>query len=135
MDRGDLAAVAMVGSNIADVPGITEEVIKVLDSHKIACTVPEKMNGSADNFTVLVFADKRKETIKLLHNAFVGKKIRRLDTMGANNFWKQQAAFKGATKTFLRSQSQGQGKKTEEKFVPEGDDPSRKRDVFAGSPM
>jgi aspartokinase len=92
-DRAEVSAVAMVGSNVAEVPGIAEAVVGALEEAEIACTVPDRMNGSPDNFTVLVWSSERKAAIRALHERFVGKKFRRMAAMGANSFWGQQSKY------------------------------------------
>eukprot|EP00941_MAST-03F_sp_MAST-3F-sp1_P001814 g1814.t1 len=99
VDRANVSAVALVGSRIAEMPGIADAVVNALDKANIECIVPDRINDSRDNFTVFVWSSKRKEAMRLLHNEFVGRKIRRMDLLGANSFWMQQQGGNAKTNT------------------------------------
>ena len=60
------------------------------------------MNGSDDNFTVVVWKEQEKLAKTLLHTAFVGKKYRRMDAPGAGQFWtkQRQVALGGGSSHF-----------------------------------
>ena len=85
-----IAFVSVVGHGIAKVPALRDTLLRVLEANNIACTVPDVVNGSDDNFTVVVWSEQEKLAKKLLHTTFVGKKYRRMDAPGADQFWTKQ---------------------------------------------
>ena len=102
LDPEQVAFVTVVGHGIANVPHLRDSLLQILEANDIACTVPDAVNGSSDNFTVVVWEEQEKKAKNLLHSAFVGKKFRRMDVPGADQFWTQQrhAAMGGGSSHF-----------------------------------
>ena len=69
--REDAALVVLVGLNIMAIPGLEERVLVVLREAVIPAHVPRRVNGSANNFSVLVPESRLTEATKLLHERIV----------------------------------------------------------------
>lgn len=89
-DRDDMSLIVVVGSSLEKIPELNNFVLRKLNEENIVCTIPDKVNGSGDNLTVVVRSEDRKRATQLLHDSLVGQKIRRMDIMGSHDFWSNQ---------------------------------------------
>ena len=69
--REEAALVVLVGLNIMAIPGLEERVLAVLREAAVPAHVPRRVNGSANNFSVLVPESRLNEAVKLCHERIV----------------------------------------------------------------
>lgn len=69
--REEAALVVLVGLNIMSLPHLPERVLGALRERGIPAHAPEKVNGSPNNFSVVVPESQRNEAVALLHDTFV----------------------------------------------------------------
>lgn len=67
LDRDKSAIVTMVGVNVNLVDSLASRVVDVLGRHNIPCVVPDTVNGSDNNFSVVIPEELKKSAVSLLH--------------------------------------------------------------------
>ena len=96
----------MVGTGVYEMTDLVHQAVRVLEDDGIMCTIPDAINSSVDNFTVVVRESDRKAAIEILHEVFTGKKVRRMDVVGSSDFWRQQGGQPSLSRSnsiFLRA--------------------------------
>jgi len=86
--REETALVVLVGLQIMNVPDIEQQVVETLQSIGIPVYVPRHVNGSENNFSVIVPETRRNEAVDILHKRFVIDRIwekPKLSTTSTNN--------------------------------------------------
>jgi aspartokinase len=69
--REQAALVVLVGLNVMSMRGLPERVLQTLRDADIPASVPARVNGSRNNFSVVVPESRRNEAVAVLHAAFV----------------------------------------------------------------
>lgn len=69
--REEAALVVLVGLRVMEVPGLREAVVATLQGAGIPVYVPNRVNGSSNNFSVVVPESQRNAAVKVLHKKFV----------------------------------------------------------------
>lgn len=73
--REETALVVLVGLQVMNVPDIERRVVDTLQSIGIPVYVPRHVNGSENNFSVIVPETRRNEAVDILHKRFVIDRI------------------------------------------------------------
>jgi bifunctional aspartokinase / homoserine dehydrogenase 1 len=71
IQKEEAVIVALVGLHIMKVEDLEEKVLKVMHESSIPAFIPKIVNGSPNNFSIIVPSSKREETVKALHKAFI----------------------------------------------------------------
>eukprot|EP00518_Triparma_eleuthera_P004584 CAMPEP_0182458278 /NCGR_PEP_ID=MMETSP1319-20130603/3656_1 /TAXON_ID=172717 /ORGANISM="Bolidomonas pacifica, Strain RCC208" /LENGTH=484 /DNA_ID=CAMNT_0024656935 /DNA_START=17 /DNA_END=1468 /DNA_ORIENTATION=- len=75
-DLEDNTLIALVGDDLCrHGDDLARACETVLEAHGIASAVPERVNGSADSFAVVVPAEAAKQAVRLLHDEFVSRPV------------------------------------------------------------
>jgi aspartokinase len=74
IQKEEAVIVALVGLHIMKVQDLERKVLHVLHDSSIPAFIPKIVNGSLNNFSVIVPTSKREETFTVLHNAFIASK-------------------------------------------------------------
>lgn len=104
--REEAALVVLVGLQVMAIRDIEERVTSVLRSASIPVYVPRRVNGSENNFSVIVPETRRNEAVDILHKAFVLQRTWQSEGIGAGA---GSAAEHGAPSLRVTAASVGAG--------------------------
>jgi len=72
--KKDALIVAMIGVDVVH-PETISAVIECLDNAGIKCIVPDRVNGSANNLSVVISKEHERKALDLLHESFVDSQV------------------------------------------------------------
>ena len=73
--KEESSIVALVGANLLTWNSLADEVEAAMKAADIPCHIPSRVNGSSNNFSVVVPTTMKKEAVKALHAAFIDDSV------------------------------------------------------------